>query len=176
MEWKKGKTRVSSFSLPVVGGGLGWERVPSDRDVIERLAIRLGERGALSAPYEWEDEEYLNRSVIEIRSMLTDALSVLEPGGGPFRMVEQLRAGCGTFLRKSRHPRRDATGLRPEVAAALAKLRESFRVTFAYAAVAGGIDVAAELARAIPEELSAGPLGQVQRELDVPPPGGSDQD
>jgi hypothetical protein len=83
--------------LPIVGGGLQWERLPGDAKIVRATIVRLGERRALSAPYEWEGEDFLARSVIEMRTMLSDGLVELDPTGEAYRLLDAMRADCNRF-------------------------------------------------------------------------------
>jgi hypothetical protein len=139
--------------------------------VLEHLVTELAAKRALSKAYEWEDEDYLNASVLEIRGFLTDALHGLRPGELPYRLVEQLRSDCNTFLTTVGRPRQGVSGLREHVTEALTRLRESFRVKLAFLAKEGQLPVAGELAAAIPDHMSPeGPIGRTIGKGYLPPP------
>jgi hypothetical protein len=155
MKFNRGKKRATGFSLPFVGGGLDWHSDVGEREVIERLVIQLGEKRALYQQHAWEEYDWVNASVIEVRSWLTAVLTVLHPGSDASRLVEHLRAACNRYLTAAGRP---AAGLMPPAARdALEALRETFRVTLAYIGANGNMPAATALARAISEGLQEVP-------------------
>jgi hypothetical protein len=169
MKFRKGKPRPTGVSTPILG--VQWEYRTGERQALEQLVAFLSARRALSASYEWEDEDHLNQSVIEIRGVLNSTLAASAHGSETYRLVEGLQDLCNEFLNAVGRPRTGKTGLRQHTQQALQKLRESFRVKLAYIGKEGGIAAALELAAKIPTAMSPdGPLGKMQRVIYVDPP------
>jgi hypothetical protein len=123
--------------------GAEWDRDATDRAIVERVVGRLNDKGALTDAYSWEVWSFVNESIDEIRHMLSDALDELRPETEAYRLLEQLRTACRTYLRTSGPPTQSC--MPRDAAVALTDLRETFRVTLSYFAQGGKLPIAEQL-------------------------------
>jgi hypothetical protein len=121
---KKGRRRLSSVSVPVTGGGLGWTREPGEYEVIRDLFGSVGGLRVLSFPIEHEGEEYVNQSILNIRDELTEALKRLPRGSASAPNVRSMRDACNAYLQATPGPR-GYEQLRPHFEDALWRWRQT---------------------------------------------------
>lgn len=169
MRWTRARRSWSGFSIPVIGGGASWRSSTDEREVVRNLAISFGERRALTAALDCEDEEFVNASILEVRKMLTDALRDLQDGSEASRLLTKLRDACNKFLTDVGPAQMTGT-LRPAVVSSLVELRESFRVTFSYMGSQGELCQASALAERIPYGDPHLEIGRPVRIVEAPDP------
>lgn len=155
-------TRISGFSLPIIGGGLQWRPTESERDIVRKLLAFLEDRRALYTDYFGEIEEYVEDSVLRIREELTKTLQALPEGSHAAGPVRAMRAACRKFLgendanlgrlERNDHLPPSYMGGLPRFFVTLGELRASFGVQIAALAFAYDIDVEPELASILPAE------------------------
>jgi hypothetical protein len=157
-------SRLSGFSLPIIGGGLQWVPTESERDTVRKLLAFLEDRRTLYVEYCLEIEDQVAYSVLQIREELTKALQTLPDDSKANGPVRAMRAACRKFLTEphpefrnlARHAHRpwghlDLEG-GPGFFVALGELRATFGAQIATLAFAYGIDVEPELASILPAE------------------------
>lgn len=98
--------------FPIVGGGLGWTTQSGEYDVARDLFRDVGARRVLSWPIEGEGEEYVNQSVLNIRTELTSALKRLPDGSASAPNIRSMRDACNEYLQATPGPK-GYQGLRP---------------------------------------------------------------
>src|ERR1700759_5047471 len=106
MRWKRGAVSLGGFEIPVIGGGLSWNKAADEKQIVRQLLIRLAERRVFSQIYEAEYEAYTSESVLVVRSLLTDAAVQLTPGSEASRLVIVLRDACNRYLTLTPDPER----------------------------------------------------------------------
>lgn len=161
-------SRVSGFSLPVIGGGLQWTPTEQERDIVRKLFAFLEDRRALYVDYCLEIEDQVAQSVLQIRKELTETLQALPDESNAVGPVRAMRAACRRFLTEphpdfrnlARHAyrpwgRMDVEGS-PGFFVALGELRATFGAQIATLAFAYEIDVEPELASILPAEENGG--------------------
>src|SRR4051794_29045486 len=121
---KRGRRTLSSGSLPVVGGGLGWSTKPGEREVMDHLFGGVGGLRVLSFPMEDEGEEYVNQSILNIRDELTTALRQLPKGSASAPNVRSMRDACNAYLQATPGPQ-GYQELRPHFEDALWQWRQT---------------------------------------------------
>lgn len=91
-------SRMTGFSIPVIGGGMSWKAPINERDEVRAFLTALEDRRVLYNPQQLEVESQVQYSISEIRKFCTDAISRLpdkSPGVAPIRGI---RAACRHFL------------------------------------------------------------------------------
>src|SRR4051794_7457299 len=101
---KRGRRRLSSGSLPVVGGGAGWTTEPGEYDVARDLFGEVGGLRVLSWSIEGEGEEYVNQSILNIRNELSAALKRLPEGSASAANIRSMRDACNEYLQSTPGP------------------------------------------------------------------------
>jgi hypothetical protein len=121
---KRGRRRLGSLSLPVIGGGLGWTTEPGEYEVVRDLFGEVGALRVLSFPMEGEGEEYVNHSILNIRNELTSALKRLPDRSASGPNIRSMRDACNKYLQATPGPE-GYRGLRPHFEEALWLWRET---------------------------------------------------
>ncbi|HXG20695.1 MAG TPA: DUF6650 family protein [Methylomirabilota bacterium] len=143
--------RITGFSTPVFG--VSWNPPESSREIVRRLVAFLEDRRALYADFHMEYSPWVERSVLEIRTELTNALKSCpeeEQLTGPLRAM---RAACRKFLDEMGPPKSRRRMLYPPEAMmwqALGELRGAFGLHLARLCAAFRVDVEPELANIFP--------------------------
>jgi len=142
-------SRINGISIPIFG--VSWQPPESERVIIRSLLVFLEDRRALYNPFAFEMEHEVARSVLEIRTTLTDVLQRLPESSNALQNIRAMRAACREYLDGSR----DENGMRwrhSGFLAHLGRLRTIFGYHIAQLAVMYGIDVEGELAKILPPE------------------------
>jgi hypothetical protein len=135
---KRGRRRLSSGSLPVIGGGVGWTTEPGEYEVAHDLFSDVGGLRVISWSIEGEGEEYVNQSILNIRNELSSALKRLPEGCASAANIRSMRAACNTYLQATPGPQ-GFQGLRPHFQQALWRWRQT--VYEDVRAIAYGLDL-----------------------------------
>jgi hypothetical protein len=161
-------------SLFGFGASVSWDG-KGQRRVVKDLVRDLEVRRALSSEIEYEHEEYLNASIIQIRDRIGEAVAELRRGSEAEVRLAVLRNACNEYLDATPNPTA-VMGIRPEFEQALQVLREKFRNgLLPFARGFRGVPEAAEMAMMIPERpkaLGASVLGDEIGMIHVDPPEG----
>ncbi|HBO42644.1 MAG TPA: hypothetical protein DD670_01650 [Planctomycetaceae bacterium] len=96
-------TRITGFSVPVIGGGLQWAPTEPERETVRKLLSFLEDRRALYAAYCLEIWNEVVQSVLRIRDELAKALQSLPDVSNAIGSVKAMRAACRKFLTEP-HP------------------------------------------------------------------------
>lgn len=121
---QNGRRRLSSVSLPAIGGGLGWSTERGEYEVARDLFGDVGGLRVLSFPIEMEGEEYVNQSILNIRNELTSALKRLPDGSASATNIRSMRDACNDYLQATPGPK-GYQGLRPHFEEALWRWRQT---------------------------------------------------
>jgi hypothetical protein len=161
-------SRISGFSIPVIGGGLQWTPTEPERETVRKLLSFLEDRRALYVDYCLEIEDQVAQSVLKIREELTKTLQALPEGSKGVGPLRAMRAACRKFLTEphpefrnlARHTyplweRMDREG-GPGFFVALGELRAMCGAQIATLAFMYEIDVEPELASILPAEEEHG--------------------
>jgi len=92
------RSRLTGFSLPVVGGGASWRPKEADVTAARRVLAYLADRRVLFDPYDVEIIDHCVQSVLDIRRMLTSTLAEEQRGAESAGYVDAMRAACRAFL------------------------------------------------------------------------------
>jgi len=142
-------SRFTGISIPVFG--ISWQPPEPERVIVRSLLVFLEDRRALYNPFAFEMEHQVTASVLEIRTMLTDAIQHLPESSEAIPRIRAMRAACREYLDKSND--RDNFDWRHQgFLAHLGRLRTIFGYHIAQLAVIYGIDVEGELAKILPPE------------------------
>ena len=143
--------RITGISTPVFG--VSWNPPEDRRNIVRRLVAFLEDRRALYADLHSEYGPWVEKSVLEMRTELTNTLKFSpddEELTGPLRAM---RAACRKFLDQMGPPHgRNRMFYPPEAMMwhALGELRGVFGLHLARLCAAFGIDVEPELATIFP--------------------------
>ncbi len=143
--------RITGFSTPVFG--VSWNPPESSREIVRRVVAFLEDRRALYADFHMEYGPWVEKSVLEMRGELTNALKSCpedEQLTGPLRAM---RAACRKFLDEMGPPNSRRRVFYPREALmwqALGELRGVFGLHLARLCTAFGVDVEPELASIFP--------------------------
>lgn len=161
-------SRITGFSIPVIGGGLQWTPTEPERDTVRKLLMFLEDRRALYIDHCLEIEDQVAQSVLQIREELTKTLQALPDDSIAVDSVRAMRAACRKFLTEphpefrnlARHAfppweRMDREG-GPGFFVALGQLRAIFGAQIATLAFAYEIDIEPELASILPADGGSG--------------------
>lgn len=127
--------RLSGASMSVVGVGAGMAvtAVTTDRDIVQALVTFLEDRRVLFNLEHLEVASQVDRSVLEIRKELTEALQQLHPQSPAVKPIRAMRAACWKYLDAPRQHFRHMGGHRyrhddnePGFFVALGELRATF--------------------------------------------------
>lgn len=142
---------ITGISTPVFG--VSWNPPENKREIVRRLVAFLEDRRALYADFHQEYGPWVGRSVLEMRTELTNTLKSC-PGDeeltGPLRAM---RAACRKFLDQMGHPNSRTRMVYPHEALmwqALGELRGVFGLHLARLCAAFGVDVEPDLASILP--------------------------
>lgn len=91
-------SRLTGVSLPIVGGGLSFKPVESDRTIVRELLTFLEDKRALFVAAIWEQLNHVVQSVQQMRSELTNALKQLAEGSPAVGACRSMRSACRDFL------------------------------------------------------------------------------
>ncbi|MFT6556953.1 DUF6650 family protein [Sneathiella sp.] len=159
MKFKEVASRVTGLSSPIFG--ISWNPPEPEIAVARRIITFLEDRRVLYVPSEMESPEYCVRSVLKIRSFLTEQLSGLSTKSDLTDTIRALRSSCRKFL--------NTVGENNEIVAhgahqghwaswvfngAVGEMRGVFGIHIARLAASHGLDVEDELATIIPDETS----------------------
>ena len=156
--------RLTGFSTPLFGAS--WQPIAAERDVARELLTRLEDRRVLYSPSFAEVPNHCIQSVIEVRHILTDALTRLSNKGVLADHIRAMGAASRRFLERigsEATPDYDAMRqhghyLSWEFLDALGQLRGIFGVHIAIVAARFNLDVHGELASVLPAEPAASDL------------------
>lgn len=143
--------RVTGISTPVFG--VSWNPPEDKREIVRRLVAFLEDRRALYADFHMEYGPWVEKSVLEMRAEITNALKTCsedEHLAGPLRAM---RAACRKFLDEMGPPDSRRRVFYPREAMmwqALGELRGVFGLHLARLCAAFGVDVEPELATILP--------------------------
>ncbi len=143
--------RITGISTPVFG--VSWNPPESSREIVRRVVAFLEDRRALYADFHMEYGPWVERSVLEMRAELTNALRSCpedEQLTGPLRAM---RAACRKFLDEMGPADRRRRIFHPREAMmwqALGELRRIFGLHLARLCTAFGVDVEPDLASIFP--------------------------
>jgi hypothetical protein len=144
--------RITGISTPAFG--ISWNPPALDRDIVKQVLAFLEDRRALYNPYDMETPDYVERSILEIRATLSDALGKVEKNSVAGEAFTVMRRACREFLDEAEHSPRTAffhpSRNSMEYFIALGKLRTLFGVQIARLSVAYGIDLEDELTKILP--------------------------
>ena len=135
--------------------GVSWNPPESERSIARRVLASLEDRRVLYAPYHFEVLEDCVDSVFEVRSLLTEELTKLDPDRELAHSLSAMRAACRKFL-SLMYPRDEPT-FRWRTSfgdegfySALGEMRGVFGVHIAKIAASYGLDVEDDLATILP--------------------------
>lgn len=100
---KSGKT-ASKFlakriaGISAFGFGISWKAPESEREIVRQLITLLEDRRVLYVDGDREIQDYVNRSLHEIRGDLTATLVKLDEGSPAIEAIRLMRAACRDFL------------------------------------------------------------------------------
>lgn len=143
--------RITGISTPVFG--VSWNPPEDKREVVRKLVAFLEDRRALYADYHMEYGPWVEQSVLEMRSHLTQILQNCPEDQELTEPIRAMRAACRKFLNSVGHPGRRHRGRYFHEAAiwqALGEMRGIFGLHLARLCAAYGIDVEPELATIFP--------------------------
>lgn len=157
MKFKEIAKRLTGFNTPIFG--ITWKPLISERDVAQKIINQLEDRRVLYNPSEMEVPHHCVKSVLQIRSILTDALNELNKESNLASNIRAMRASCRKFL--------DAVEADEKIVkcgnvsnhyaswhfnGAVGELRGVFGVHIAKIAVQYGIDIESQLSSILPTE------------------------
>lgn len=91
---------VSAF-----GFGASWRAPEPERDIVRRVITQLEDKRVLHVPYDYEIRDYVEQSLLQIRSALSSALGDLNDNSAASESLRVMRAACREFLNKTPHAR-----------------------------------------------------------------------
>lgn len=91
-------SRLTGFSLPVIGGGLSFKPVEADRTIVRELLTFLEDRRALYVGAIWEQPNHVVQSVLQMRAELTQSLKRLSEGSPAEAACRSMRGACRDFV------------------------------------------------------------------------------
>ena len=154
MDFKEISKRLTGISTPVFG--VSWNPENTSADIARKVIVFLEDRRVLYNPNEMEVPSHCVRSVLEIRSFLTNKISQTNEKE-LLGSLKALRAACRKFL--------DIVGSRDEIISfgnqkghwaswefngAVGELRGVFGIHIAKIAAAYGLDVEDALSKILP--------------------------
>ncbi len=155
MKFSEIAKRLTGISTPTFG--ISWQPSDSERTVARRVIARLEDRRVLFVPSEMEVPEHCVRSVLEIRQLLTAAISEVDEGSSLSKALRAMRAACRKFLDSVRSDERiiQFGASRGHYASwqfngAVGELRGVFGIHLAQIAAQLGLDIEDELASILP--------------------------
>lgn len=149
--FKEVARHITGISTPIFG--VSWNPPENKREIVRGLVAFLEDRRALYADFHMEYGPWVERSVLEMRNELTNALKSCpddEELTGPIRAM---RAACRKFLDQMGPPNRRTRKSYPmEVVMwqALGEMRGVFGLHLARLCAAFGVDMEPELASILP--------------------------
>lgn len=96
MKFREIASRLTGFSTPVCG--ISWQPPKSEVDAARRVIAFLEDRRVLYVPSEMEVPAHCVRSVLKIRSFLTDEIAGLNANSDLVKSLRAMRAACRKFL------------------------------------------------------------------------------
>jgi hypothetical protein len=151
--------RITGISTPVFG--VSWNPPEDRREIVRRLVAFLEDRRALYADFHMEYGPWVERSVLEMRTELTNTLKSCPEDQELTGPMRAMRAACRKFLDQMGHPNSRRRMAYPHEAImwqALGELRGAFGLHLARLCTAFGVDVE-------PELTSIFPAGEEQSKL-----------
>ncbi|MBV9120703.1 MAG: hypothetical protein JOZ39_08330 [Chloroflexi bacterium] len=147
-------SHLTGFSTPVFG--VSWEPPTADVDLAKQVLARLEDRRVLYAPETVEIPSHCVDSVLEIRHILTDALTSTGSSSALADSVRAMRAACRKFLDETQALRLDSpvfSGGYSEwiFLGALGEMRGVIGIHIAQICARYGIDVEPQLAAMLPK-------------------------
>lgn len=94
--------RVNGISTPF--GGVSWNPTEDKRDIVRRLVTRLEDKRVLYNDYHDEYGPWVEESVIEMRSILTEILQTCSDDDKLAEPIRAMRAACRKFLNDMGNP------------------------------------------------------------------------
>lgn len=140
--------RITGISTPLFG--VSWNPPESSREIVRSLVAFLDDRRALYADFHMEYGPWVERSVLEMRAELTNALKSCPEDE---QLTGAMRAACRNFLYEVERPNNRRRMFYPPEAMmsqALGKLRGVFGLHLARLCASFGIDVEPDLASIFP--------------------------
>lgn len=92
--------RLTGLSVTAVGG-VSWQPLESDRDVVRRLLTYLEDRRVLYVPSECELPNHWVMSVLDIRRYLTELLETTADRPQVADSLRAMRAACRRFVEQA---------------------------------------------------------------------------
>jgi hypothetical protein len=142
----------SGVSIPVFG--VSWTPPEPDRNIVRRVLARLEDRRALYYPYDLENPNWVEQSIIEIRRDLSDALGEVSEESVASEAFAVMRRACREFLDEAQDARYGAIRPFEDYFMALGKMRYVVGIQVARLSVAYGIDVEDELSSILPQPVA----------------------
>jgi len=142
---------ITGISTPVFG--ISWNPPESKREIVRSLVTFLEDRRSLYSGYDMEYGPWVSKSIIEIRTELTNILKNCPDDEDLTGPIRAMRAACRKFLDQMGHPSGrghmfNSRGI--SVWQSLGELRGVFGLHLARLCAAYGIDVEPELASIFP--------------------------
>lgn len=128
-------SKINGISTPI--GGISWDRVQTDMEILHNLMVFLEDRRALYTDYDREEPRYVDRSIEMIRSEITRLLQ-MNPSPKLSDHLEGLRKLCRDFYPSKDHYFRD-----------LARFRELFGNQLDIMVEGYGIEIKGDLSKII---------------------------
>jgi hypothetical protein len=143
-------SRLTGFSVPIAG--VSWTPPVDELDLARRLLVFLADRRALYQPYEQENENYVIRSVLEIRQRLTTDLENISSDSVLSQSLLAMRAACRQFLDETQDQRHNRHWHAHETVlyTSLGQLRTLFGFQIARLSVAFDLEVDSMLVSILP--------------------------
>lgn len=138
---------INGFSTPVFG--VSWNPPESERKIIRELIIYLEDRRALFTPFDFEFEDHVALSIIDIRKTITSSIQRLPDSSKAIPILKAMRLNCNKYL-SSRKTLRHSF---PEYMINLGSLRTVFGYYLAQLSVIFGIDIEGDLEKILPPEF-----------------------
>jgi len=143
--------RITGISTPVFG--VSWNPPQDRREIVRHLVVFLEDRRALYADFHGEYGPWVERSVLEMRAELTNALKTCPEEIELTGPIRGMRAACRKFLDQMHHPgkgRRPFYPHEPQMWQALGEMRGMVGLHLARLCAAYGVAVERELASIFP--------------------------
>jgi hypothetical protein len=144
--------RITGISTPVFG--LSWNPPEDRRRIVRGLVAFLEDRRALYADFHMEYSPWVEKSVLEMRSVLTKTLKSCPEDGELTGPIRGMRSACRKFLDRMAYPGSLRMNMYPHEALmweALGELRGMFGLHLARLCAEYGVDVEPELAAIFPD-------------------------
>jgi len=141
--------RVTGITVGPIG--VSWEPGEAEIKVARRVIAFLEDRRVLYAPGELQVPSYCSRSVLEIRTSLTNEVGQLDPTSELSNNLRAMRVACRKFLDFAQG-QENWQAFDSTFGGALGELRGVFGIHIALIAVRYKLDVEDDLATILPGE------------------------